>query len=154
MSRTLLPVLAGPVVLVSSLTTGCGSSPTVALPNTNAALYGPQDAGAVPTPVPEQVASPYPYSVVPVRGVAPQAVTVILDINGASNPIAVAVSQLDGTFCAEVPMPAPAQFDIAITSQAGDARTSASQAHVEFVYDPTAPDLPGLTLCQGERPHR
>jgi hypothetical protein len=141
-------------LLTLAAVAGCGGSPTVALPDTNANLYGPQDAGAVPRAVPDQVANPYPYTVVPIRGVAPEAVTVILTLNSASNPIAVSASALDGTFCAEVPLPVPAQYDVAITAQAGDGRTSDTEAHVEFIYDPTAPDVPGLTLCQGERPHR
>ncbi len=133
---------------------GCGTSPTVSLPTNNNSLYALPDAGPVPTPAAQQVVSPYPYTVVPIRGSAPQASTVILDLNGATDPLAVAVSQLDSTFCAEVTLPAPAQYDIALTSESEDGRTSAAQGHVEFVYDPTAPDIPGLTLCQGETPHR
>jgi hypothetical protein len=127
---------------------------TISAPDGNGNITGTPDAGRLPTPVPQQVVSPYPYTVVPVRGSAPQAMTVILAINGASNPIPVAVSTLDSTFCADVPLPAAAQYDIALTSQSGDGRTSPAAAQVEFVYDPKAPDIPGLVLCHGEQAHR
>jgi hypothetical protein len=134
---------------------GCSTTPTVEVPDTNAKLLGAVDAGPVPSPAVVQLpAARYPYRVVPVRGVASQAIAVVMDVNQTGNPLAASVNRLDESFCAEVPLVEPADYDIAVTSQADDGRTSNQPGHLRFVYDPTAPDLPQVTLCQGERPSR
>jgi hypothetical protein len=131
------------------------SSPSVTVPDANAKLLGVVDAGAVPAPSVIQLpAKAYPYRVVPVRGVAAQAVAVVMDINHAADPVAAPVSRLDGSYCTEIDLVEPADYDIAVTSEASDGRTSSSQGHLKFVYDPNAPDQPEVTLCQGQRPPR
>jgi hypothetical protein len=130
---------------------GC-SAPAVGLPVDQSATYA-TDAGTVPTPQVDAVPELYPYKFVPVRGIALQAETVIITINGTGNPLPQAVNLLDESYCAEVPLPEPADYDIAVVSigpGAGASRRSPMAGHVKFTYDPMAPDQP-ITGCHGER---
>jgi hypothetical protein len=82
------------------------------------------------------------------------ALTVIVKINGAGDPLAGSVSALDESFCVEIPLPEPAEYDIAVTSiapGAGASEESPVAGHLKFTYDPSAPDQPNVTGCHGER---
>jgi hypothetical protein len=143
-----------PLLLVLSLAAGgCTATPTVSLPQAGEDPYS-TEAGTVPTPAVDPVPSPYPYDVVPVRGIARDALTVVMKVNGAGDPLAGPVGALDQSFCVEVPLPEPADYDIAVTSiapGAGASEESPVPGHMKLTYDPRAPDQPNVTGCQGER---
>jgi hypothetical protein len=131
------------------------AAPTVQRPNDNDKLTDPPDAGNVAPPGLQPVPTPYPYRRLPVRGQTQRdVVDVFVQANSAGDPIVAAVSAVDQSFCAELTLAEPADYDIAVTAQASDGRISAQSSHLSVTYDPAAPDLPGVTLCQGQAPSR
>jgi hypothetical protein len=132
---------------------GCTLTPSVGLPYDQTKDYA-TDAGTIPDPNVDQLPSPYPYRIVPVRGIALQAETVVMTVNGTGDPLAQDVNTLDQSFCAELALPEPADYDVAVVSigpGAGASRRSPGAGHLKVTYDPTAPDQPGVTGCLGER---
>jgi hypothetical protein len=102
------------------------------------------------------VQDPYPYTVVPVRGRASDAESVVVHVNGAGDPLAGPVNLFDLSYCVEVPLPEPADYDITVVSIASGqsaSQTSLTPGHLKFTYDPGAPDQT-ITGCNGENLHR
>ena len=100
-------------------------------------------------PIVSGLATPVPWPLATIRGVANGAHRVIVE--GGANPLASAVLP-DGTFCIDVPMPSPGAYDFSVSSQGLDGQFAEMRAAASVVFDPNAPPLNGITTCSGADP--
>ncbi len=110
------------------------------------------DAGVAdppPPPMVDPLPSAQPYPVLSVRGRARDGRRIYVE--GAGNRRSYGV-QPDGTFCADVPLAAPSQFELFFLSQARDGQLSEPSGPITVVYDPRAPGRPDAVTCTGADP--
>lgn len=134
-------------LLGASLLGACGG-PSVDAPDAD--FLRPDGGMFTPPCVPslEMTPAQVPYPLVTIRGNACEAKRIL--VRGGENPLVTRVLP-DESFCIDVPLREPRDFNLQVLGQNGAGELSTPQ-NVAVTFNPSAPDIPGARTCSGASP--